>query len=332
VIDPSGQFGLASLGSTLNILGNLMTMATTVHSVFQIASGEKEFSAKEVGTEIILGMLGNGAGKILGLMSKKSRDILQKTFDYTGCFFNSFSAGTLVHTSRGVIPIEQVEIGDKVLAFDEETQELSYEEVSHLIQNETSYNFVIIQLDSGEVIEATPEHPFYVSSDWKQANELAIGDELLSSKGNASVTNITRDVRSEKVYNLTVDRLHTYFISSDGVLVHNQNKNTGCKFRGRKAKGFDWDHIFDRHSVSGGTARQRTRLEGNTVFPANLTNKQIKARVMGAWKNRELRRTRKDPVTGNTQMFYEGIDGKSGQKVGFWFNAKTQVVESAFPR
>ncbi len=94
----------------------------------------------------------------------------------------------------------------------------------------------------------------------------------------------------------------------------------------------DWDHIFDRHSASGNIANQRTRLTGNTIFPASLTKSQIRARVKGGWKNRELRRSQTDPVTGETRLLYEGLDEGSGTFVRFWFNAKTGIVEAAFPK
>ena len=146
------------------------------------------------------------------------------------------------------------------------------------------------------------------------------------------VVNIERNFRSSIVYNLTVNNYHTYFVGNDSLLVHNQNKNTGCKIRGRKAKGYNWDGIFKKHSASGNVAKQRTRTKANTVFPAHLTNKQIKSMVKGAWKNRELRRSQFDPESGATRLLYEGIDPVSGSKIGMWFDSATQIVTTAFPK
>ena len=42
------------------------------------------------------------------------------------CPFNSFSAGTLVHTEAGLVPIETIQAGDKVFAQDPDTGESGY--------------------------------------------------------------------------------------------------------------------------------------------------------------------------------------------------------------
>lgn len=332
-IDPSGNFTIGSVMSAVNTAATLHTIASASYSVFRVASGEEEFDALAFGTELILSKLGGSAAqKLINMIGKKGKELIKEGFDTIGCVFNSFPSGTLVYTSEGLRPIEEVEIGDKVLAFDEVSQSYAYEEVTHLIQGDKVYDFVVLELESGEVIEATPEHPFYDGSEWKQANELDVSDKLKLFYGSSFIASINRSLRQEKVYNFTVNNAHTFFVGVDGVLVHNQNKNSGCKFRGKKAKGFDWDHIFDRHSAGGNIAQQRSRLSGNTVFPANLTDKQIMARVKGGWKNRELRRSQTDPVTGETRLYYEGIDEGSGTTVGFWFNSRTGIVESAFPR
>ena len=48
-----------------------------------------------------------------------------------------FKEGTLVETEEGVKPIEEIEVGDKVLAYDEETGEQAYKEVVRLFRNTT---------------------------------------------------------------------------------------------------------------------------------------------------------------------------------------------------
>ncbi len=210
---------------------------------------------------------------------------------------------------------------------------MDYKGIIHLIEGEKRYKFVLIKLKSGEIIEATPDHPFYANLSWKQAGELKVGDKLFLANGTSSVKRISREVRAEKVYNFAVEKLHTYFVGDDGVLVHNKNKNKSCKFRGVKAKGFKWDDILRKHSPKGRTHLQRTR-QNHTYFK-NLTDAKIKSRVKAAWKNRELRKTQTSisKITGKEEvrMYYEGIDPKSDQKVGMYFNRITQTVETAFP-
>ena len=329
--DPSGNFSIGSLMATVNVMANLVTMAQTAYSVFQVASGESEMSAREVGTEIIFSMLGGGTGKVLRLMSKRSRDNLREKFDTTGCSLNSFVSGTLVLTDAGYVPIEDIEIGEKVLSFNEDTGELSYQEITHLIRNEAEYNFVAISLDNGETILSTPEHPFYINSEWLNADKLTVGNWLTTTDGFELVEDIMRVKSHNQVFNLTVANNHTYYVSEEDILVHNM----GCKIRGRSASGFDWDHIFDNHADWGKVNKQRTGTY-HTSF-GGLTKEQIKARVNAAWKTREIRKTQhggydKHGVKHADRIIYDGVDPRSGQTIRFWFNVETKIIESAAPR
>jgi RHS repeat-associated protein len=222
VIDPSGQFGLASLGSTLNILGNIMTTVSTVHSVFQIATGnQKAPTAKQIGSEILFNMLGAKAFKIIGYFGKKVADRFRKL----GCGNNSFVEGTLVHTESGMTPIEDVSIGDKVWATNEITGEIELKPVTHLIQGEREYDLASITFDSGEIVTATLEHPFFANGEWVDAGDLLVGDEvlLLETAKSSRIRDIEIRTSVEAVFNLTVDGFHTYHVGDYGYLVHNSN-------------------------------------------------------------------------------------------------------------
>ena len=58
-IDPTGNFSLGSFSaaSTINGILTTMSIASSAYDVFQIANGEKEFSARELGTSILLSRL-----------------------------------------------------------------------------------------------------------------------------------------------------------------------------------------------------------------------------------------------------------------------------------
>jgi hypothetical protein len=97
-------------------------------------------------------------------------------------------------------------------------------------------------------------------------------------------------------------------------------------FRGPRAREWDWEHIYDRHSDFGNIAAQRA--QSDQVFQG-LTRQQIRARCQGAWANRSRVQTQQQG--GTTRIQYEGVDPASGQRVRFWFNQNTRTVESAFP-
>ncbi len=52
-IDPSGNFSIGSVMSALNTVSNLVTRAQSAISLFNIATGEEELTAKQVGFEIL---------------------------------------------------------------------------------------------------------------------------------------------------------------------------------------------------------------------------------------------------------------------------------------
>ncbi|RKZ44403.1 MAG: hypothetical protein DRR16_31410 [Candidatus Parabeggiatoa sp. nov. 3] len=143
---------------------------------------------------------------------------------------------------NGLKPISEIKVGDKVLSLDERTQITSEEPVMAVIQGEQRYQLIKITLDSGESIEATAEHPFYIKGKgWNPANSLKVGQALQLHNGSTVVIKeIDTSVRLEKVYNLTVANTHNYFVGEDGVLVHNASKGTKGKcFRGGKKKNRD---------------------------------------------------------------------------------------------
>ncbi len=160
---------------------------------------------------------------------------------------NSFTAGTAVQTDEGEKPIEEVAVGDKVLAEDPATGEQGYFEVVALTNHPTDEVLQITidaedesgdngdeQLNSTDTedsqtdtMEITPDHPVYVEDKgWLNAENLEVGDELRRSDGGVTkVLAVERVALAEPqaVYNFTVKRPHTYFVLSSGVLVHNNS-------------------------------------------------------------------------------------------------------------
>ncbi len=95
-----------------------------------------------------------------------------------------FTAGTMIHTKWGFTPIEKVEVGDLLF-----THQNRYKPVKELfVTNYTGKLINVTTVCSGpRVIEATPEHPFYVMVDrskeggrghgkWVKASNLTVND------------------------------------------------------------------------------------------------------------------------------------------------------------
>jgi hypothetical protein len=102
----------------------------------------------------------------------------------------------------------------------------------------TTTRLVTVRTEKSTLV-TTPDHPFAkVDSGWTPAADLAVGDRIhiRGSAAGAKVLELSlREVPPTAVYNLTVDRTHTYFVGSQDLLVH----NVGCfgrSFFGRKRR------------------------------------------------------------------------------------------------
>jgi len=81
---------------------------------------------------------------------------------------------------------------------------------------------VKITLESGVAIEATAEHLIHASGEWKRAGEISVGELLVDRAGDSvKVASVSRMVREETVYDLTVANNRNFFVSKAYVLVHN---------------------------------------------------------------------------------------------------------------
>ena len=147
-----------------------------------------------------------------------------KDFGTSYCFV----AGTLVTTEDGQEPIEEIEVGDKVLSEDETTGEVAVKTVTETYINETD-ELIHIGVN-GETISATPTHPFYVDKlGWTLARSLRAGDVLVLSNGElVTVEWVQHEILESpiKVYNFEVEDFHTYFVGENRVLVHNMCKTS----------------------------------------------------------------------------------------------------------
>ena len=137
--------------------------------------------------------------------------------------FQCFKEGTLVATEDGLKPIEEIEVGDKVLAYDETTGEQAYKEVVRLFRNETDEWYHITA--NGEELVCTGGHPFFVKDKgFIFAKDLSVGDILRLSNGMlvpVSAIAIEKLEQSETTYNFEVADFHTYYVGESEVLVHN---------------------------------------------------------------------------------------------------------------
>jgi RHS repeat-associated protein len=159
--------------------------------------------------------------------ASKADDVARKAIS---CPVNSFTADTRVRMADGSTrPISEVKVGERVLATDPTTGRSGARTVTDLIIGDGDKNLVEVTVDDSGTrssVTATDGHPFWVASErrWVKAGDLVPGQRIETSDGASATVLASRGwTERERVFNLTVDGLHTYYVVAGGrdLLVHN---------------------------------------------------------------------------------------------------------------
>ncbi|MEI6331352.1 MAG: polymorphic toxin-type HINT domain-containing protein [Pseudanabaena sp. ELA645] len=133
-----------------------------------------------------------------------------------------FVAGTEILTTEGIKNIEDIKVGDWVIADDPNTVgEIEAKQVLDAFVRHTN-KLVDLYID-GELISTTEEHPFWTPDrGWVEAKDLHVGSLLQTEDGRIiDVDSVDKREGDFTVYNFKVEGFHTYFVSDLGILVHN---------------------------------------------------------------------------------------------------------------
>lgn len=164
-----------------------------------------------------------------GTLAKIEREIYRALQD--SCIVHSFAADTPVLLADGSTkPISQIAVGEHVLTTDPATGQNAVEDVTQTFKNrDLELSDLTVRNAAGHtsVVHTTPHHPFWVDGTlhrWVDAARLEPGDRLHALTGQGLTVESVRTFTSQRdMYDLTVDRVHTYYIVVNGVpaLVHN---------------------------------------------------------------------------------------------------------------
>ena len=131
-----------------------------------------------------------------------------------------FVAGTQVWTETGRLAIEQVQVGDRVLAQSPNTGELALKLVQHVTAGDAASELAEVTID-GQSIYPTLGHVMWVNGKgWRIAKRLNPGDRVHGVSGAVVVDSIQEMPSPPVVHNLIVEDFHTYFVGENGILVH----------------------------------------------------------------------------------------------------------------
>ncbi len=195
----------------------------SVASNFIPGAGQAKWAAKGAISAVKYGKKAKKVKKFPAASVKKSKS---KRNVYASKKCNCFTLGTTVLTKDGEKSIEDIQIGDLVLAKDEETGDQDYKEVEWLYERDVD---AIYEIQIGnETIETTNEHPFWIIGEgWVEAKNLVAGDLLETNDGNTiRIDTIEIVQKQETVYNFKVQDYHFYYVSDIGIWTHNSCKKT----------------------------------------------------------------------------------------------------------
>lgn len=219
---------------------------------------------------------------------------------------NCFTAGTKVLTDEGEKSIEEIEVGDKVLAKDDETGEMAYKEVEWIFRRdvEETYNITV----GSEVITTTDEHPFWiVGKGWVESKNLVVGDVLTTSYGKElAIEKIKVKQEHKTVYNFKVKDFHTYFVSNLRIWTHNS-----CGWFADVSKRKNWTHVGGKDSW----LKEKGFTEGRQYRTDILKTDVTDANGKKIGEIHYLQKDLSDP-TKYTPPHFQYIDPKTGKTLG----------------
>ena len=210
------------------------------------------------------------SSKMMGSLDEASQ-LAKKPKTSPRCAKDYFVAGTMVKTEEGYKAIEEIEVGDKVWSWDEESGKHALKTVVQLFRNEKD---VLVHIEvAGEQIQTTLGHPFYVANKgWIKAGELKAGDVLKLYDGREVEISSVRIKESKPVttYNFEVEDSHTYYVTQSDVLCHNMCVAREGAFRADVKIGGDPNHPLGHAHIYEGTKNLASVAKDGTVLAGKL--------------------------------------------------------------
>jgi hypothetical protein len=203
-----------------------------------------------------------------GAVGAWNKSKIGQTFARRGFDCNSFTADTKVWVTRAAndltsktkstlektkaiaktaltaVAISSITVGTQVLAHNEQTK-LESPQIVTATHKHIDPIIVTLKLETSdkklETVTTTPEHPFFALLEpnknangvWVNAGELQPNNWLKRANGETGIVkSVSIDAKAQKMYNLTVEKDHTFFAGDGQWLVHNC-PDLGPTFQGK---------------------------------------------------------------------------------------------------
>lgn len=241
ITDIQNCFTKGDIGACVGVLMNVIPVGKILRSGKSILTGIKRaFNAYQDWQRAI--RLANDAirraDEVIAAARRKADELAAARAKNTptppDCKDNSFTPGTHVLMADGTTkPIEDVQVGDQVIATDPETDQTEPKTVTAEITGTGDKTLITITIDTDgdhgnqtATITATDKHPFWVDHPgrWTNAADLTPGNLLRTPDGaRHRVIDVVAYNTPATVHNLTVHDIHTYYVlaGTTPVLAHN---------------------------------------------------------------------------------------------------------------
>ncbi|WP_265665728.1 polymorphic toxin-type HINT domain-containing protein [Verminephrobacter aporrectodeae] len=150
----------------------------------------------------------------------KLADAVKHTKRDLGCA--SFAAATLVLTPQGMLPIEQIRIGQQV----QSRHERLFTEAPQAVTNtfaRTAPGYWLLSTEFDQ-FKLTDEHPLWVQGKgWTQAQHITDNDVIAGAKGDVRVLGNEAIHQPLPVYNFSVAKTANYFVGAGAIWAHNSD-------------------------------------------------------------------------------------------------------------
>jgi hypothetical protein len=132
--------------------------------------------------------------------------------------FSCLAAGTPIWTDAGLVAVEKIKVGDRVLAQDTETGELAYKPVMHTT---VRLKADLVKLDlRDEAVTCSVGHRFWIAGKgWTKASDIEPGMNFHGTEGTTPLRK-SESAGVGAVYNLIVADFHSYFVGKAMIYSH----------------------------------------------------------------------------------------------------------------
>lgn len=133
-------------------------------------------------------------------------------------------AGTMVLTTHGNVPIQDLKIGEKIYSYSTTTKQMVVDTVTGVASEPISDDYdtlYYVYTSDKDMVQATASHMFFANGDFIAAPDLKVGDTMLNSvMHKVKITKIQMVKRPGlTVWNITVKKNANFFANNE--LVHN---------------------------------------------------------------------------------------------------------------